>query len=144
MDVNTWREKSGQSEGGCLILNASYTEGAGSTLSEANVSLGKGKRYILTERINPEGVLSTVQCTAWEYDTSKFRRTVSSEFDLVCEREFLLSVGQTVFFLGMLCAGPISGVLSDRFGRKPVLIAMIMLLSISGKEFTSIKIMKNH
>ena len=78
-------------------------------------------------------------CTTWEYDTSKFRRTVSSEFNLVCDREFLLSVGQTVFFFGMLCGGPISGVLSDRYGRKPVLIVMIMLLSLSGEDLIAKK-----
>lgn len=71
-------------------------------------------------------------CTAWEYDLSKFSKTLASEFDLVCDREYLLSIGQTVYFLGMMCGGPVFGVLSDRFGRKPMLIASTLLMAISG------------
>lgn len=82
---------------------------------------------------------AAVPCTAWEYDNSKFSQTISSEFDLVCDREFLLSVGQTVFFFGMLCGGPISGILGDRFGRKPILIGMILLLSLTGFDNSPLK-----
>ena len=71
-------------------------------------------------------------CTAWEYDLSKFSSTLTSEFDLVCERENLLSIGQTVYFFGMLCGGPFFGVLSDRFGRKPMLIVSMLLMAGSG------------
>ena len=71
-------------------------------------------------------------CTAWEYDLSKFTQTLASEFDLVCEREKLLSIGQTVYFFGQLCSGPMFGVLTDRFGRKPMLIAAMLMMALSG------------
>ena len=73
-----------------------------------------------------------IACTAWEYDLSKFSQTLASEFNLVCDRENLLSIGQTVYFLGMMCGGPIFGILSDRFGRKPMLIASMLVMAISG------------
>ena len=73
-----------------------------------------------------------ITCNAWEYDLSKFSQTLASEFDLVCGREKLLSIGQTVYFFGMLCSGPMFGILSDRFGRKPMLIAAILMMSMSG------------
>ena len=34
-----------------------------------------------------------IACTAWEYDLSKFSQTLASEFNLVCDRENLLSIG---------------------------------------------------
>ena len=71
-------------------------------------------------------------CSAWEYDLSKFSQTLASEFDLVCEKEKLLSIGQTVYFFGMLCGGPMFGMLSDRFGRKPMLIASTLVMAVSG------------
>ena len=45
LDVNTWREKSGQSEGGCLILNTSFSERAGHTVGGVNGSLGEKKIF---------------------------------------------------------------------------------------------------
>ena len=71
-------------------------------------------------------------CTAWEYDRSKFSQTLASEFDLVCGREKLLSIGQTVYFFGQLCSGPTFGVLTDKFGRKPMLIAAMLMMATSG------------
>ena len=73
-----------------------------------------------------------IPCTSWEYDLSKFSKTLASEFNLVCGRESLLSIGQTVYFLGMMSGGPICGILSDRFGRKPILIVSMLVLAISG------------
>ena len=73
-----------------------------------------------------------IACTAWEYDLSKFSRTHTSEFNLVCGREELLSIGQTVYFFGELFSGPIFGVLSDRFGRKSILIVAVLMMAVSG------------
>ena len=74
----------------------------------------------------------TRACTAWEYDLSKFSQTLTSEFDLVCGREKLLSIGQTVYFFGQLFSGPMFGMLSDRFGRKLMLIVAMLMMATSG------------
>ena len=71
-------------------------------------------------------------CTAWEYDLSKFSQTLTSEFDLVCGREKLLSIGQTVYFFGQLFSGPLFGMLSDRFGRKLMLVVAMLMMATSG------------
>ena len=81
---------------------------------------------------NTSHEIGKIACTAWEYDLSKFSQTLTSEFDLVCGREKLLSIGQTVYFFGQLFSGPMFGMLSDRFGRKSILIAAVIMMAMSG------------
>ncbi len=58
--------------------------------------------------------------------------TIASQWDLVCSDEFLLGVGQTVYFLGMTLGVFMAGILSDRFGRKKVIIGLILKVSACG------------
>ncbi|XP_050727292.1 organic cation transporter protein-like isoform X2 [Eriocheir sinensis] len=60
----------------------------------------------------------TQPCDAWEYDTSSFRSTLISEWDLVCGREHLRSLSQIFFMVGYFFGAPLGGYFSDRFGRK--------------------------
>ena len=95
-------------------------------------------------------------CTKWEYDRSLFGATISTEWDLVCSNEvtrltskgqlsqpllyyknvpflqYLLSVGQTVYFLGMTLGVFLVGLLTDRFGRRPALLLVVATASLFG------------
>nr|XP_019952639.1 PREDICTED: solute carrier family 22 member 4-like [Paralichthys olivaceus] len=66
----------------------------------------------------------------WSYSTDIYKSTVVSEFHLVCSEEWKQPLTATVFFLGSLCGSFFSGLLSDRFGRKPVLFATIGLQTV--------------
>ncbi|XP_077360884.1 solute carrier family 22 member 4-like [Festucalex cinctus] len=63
----------------------------------------------------------------WVYDTDVYQSTVVSEYDLVCSQHWKQPLTSTIFFLGVLVGSFISGVISDRFGRKPVLFATIII-----------------
>ncbi|XP_057677085.1 solute carrier family 22 member 4-like isoform X4 [Corythoichthys intestinalis] len=52
---------------------------------------------------------------------------VPLEFDLVCDQHWKQPLTATIFFLGVLVGSFFSGLLSDRFGRKPVLFATIII-----------------
>ncbi|XP_022253266.1 solute carrier family 22 member 6-B-like [Limulus polyphemus] len=71
----------------------------------------------------------TVPCTKWDYTTTD--NTIITQWDLFCDREWLVSMNQTVFMLGMLIGVFISGHLSDRFGRRPVLLDSLCLSIVS-------------
>ncbi|RUS76631.1 hypothetical protein EGW08_015607 [Elysia chlorotica] len=59
-------------------------------------------------------------------------RSFVSEWDLVCEKEALPDLSQTVMSLGMMCGAFLFTVLADKFGRKPTyVICHICLLSIA-------------
>ena len=73
-----------------------------------------------------------VQCEEWEFDTSQFSSTITSDFGLVCDKEYLKSIAQTFYFVGMIFGVFTFGVLADIYGRKSILIPLLMGMSLSG------------
>nr|XP_048301254.1 solute carrier family 22 member 7 [Myodes glareolus]XP_048301255.1 solute carrier family 22 member 7 [Myodes glareolus] len=71
----------------------------------------------------PEGEPTTVPCSqGWEYDHSEFSSTIVTEWDLVCEQRGLNKITSTCFFIGVLLGAVVYGYLSDRFGRRQLLL----------------------
>ncbi|KAM7406739.1 hypothetical protein PAMA_002785 [Pampus argenteus] len=66
----------------------------------------------------------------WTYSTEHYQATVATEFNLVCSDQWKQPLTSLIYFLGGLCGCFISGLISDRFGRKPVLFGTIIILSI--------------
>ncbi|XP_030201039.1 organic cation transporter protein isoform X2 [Gadus morhua] len=58
----------------------------------------------------------------WQYDTSVFSSTVVTEWDLVCDRARTNSVLSSLYMAGLLVGAMGFGYLSDRYGRKPVML----------------------
>ncbi|XP_055492363.1 LOW QUALITY PROTEIN: solute carrier family 22 member 7-like [Leucoraja erinacea] len=76
---------------------------------------------------------SSLPCTSgWEYDTSQFTATIATEWDLVCDRRSLNQAAGTFFFLGVMLGGPIFGYLSDRYGRRRLLLLGCLVTAIFG------------
>ncbi|CAH0683059.1 unnamed protein product [Spodoptera exigua] len=71
-------------------------------------------------------------CTDFEYDRSIFKETIISQWDLVCDRQWLKNLTQTIFMLGILVGNMMFGHLSDRFGRRNPFLAAVFLQLISG------------
>ncbi|KAJ8361575.1 hypothetical protein SKAU_G00181000 [Synaphobranchus kaupii] len=58
----------------------------------------------------------------WVYDTSTFSSTLATEWNLVCDRKGMNRATATIFFIGVMIGAAVFGVLSDRFGRKTMLL----------------------
>ncbi|KAJ8013823.1 hypothetical protein DPEC_G00033790 [Dallia pectoralis] len=67
----------------------------------------------------------------WVYDNSTFKSTIATEWDLVCDRKWQNKAAATVFFIGVTFGALAFGSLSDRFGRK----IMLLVAYISGMIF---------
>ncbi|KAA8587895.1 hypothetical protein FQN60_001089 [Etheostoma spectabile] len=82
----------------------------------------------------PEFLLSSLKqegCKdGWTYSTEHYQSTVVTEFNLVCRDQWKQPLTSVVYFMGGLFGCFISGQISDRFGRKPVLFGAITALSI--------------
>lgn len=75
-----------------------------------------------------------IKCTAWEFDMNdQLGNTWMSEWNLVCDSEYLKIVGEMVFLVGVASGGVISGYLSDRFGRKMMLFSSAIFQTLFGK-----------
>ncbi|XP_071397630.1 organic cation/carnitine transporter 2 [Centroberyx affinis] len=66
----------------------------------------------------------------WEYDRSIYISTIVSEWDLVCDDKWKNPLTSSLFFCGVLTGSFISGQLSDRFGRKIVLFATMVVQTL--------------
>ncbi|CAK1555144.1 unnamed protein product [Leptosia nina] len=64
------------------------------------------------------------KCQEWGFDRSEVGDTIISEWNLVCDKENLTSLAEVVFLIGVGIGGVVGGWISDRFGRKRILMAM--------------------
>ncbi|CAI5771151.1 solute carrier family 22 member 7-like [Podarcis lilfordi] len=58
----------------------------------------------------------------WVYDSSQYASTTATEWDLVCEKKGMNQAIATFFFIGVTLGSVLFGYLSDRFGRRRMLL----------------------
>lgn len=61
---------------------------------------------------------STYYCTSWYFDHSKYGKTLTDSFNLVCEQDWYKSLYQSIVSVGVIMANIVWGSISDRYGRK--------------------------
>lgn len=71
-------------------------------------------------------------CHEHVFNTSVFTNTIQQDFDLVCERQHLTSLSQTIFMLGILIGNMVFGALADNFGRRAPLVIAVNIQLIFG------------
>ncbi|XP_051015606.1 solute carrier family 22 member 22-like [Acomys russatus] len=77
--------------------------------------------------------LETEPCLdGWTYDHSVFTSTIITEWDLVCDYQSFKYYAQTISLSGHLVSSLLCGIVSDRFGRKPLLVCSCLAYGILG------------
>ncbi|XP_055328148.1 beta-alanine transporter-like [Paramacrobiotus metropolitanus] len=75
----------------------------------------------------------TIACQyGWDYDTSVYKKTAATEWNLVCARDFFPTLSIEIHTLGTLFGSLLFGYLGDRLGRKKAFYIAAMLQLISG------------
>ncbi|KAM9315239.1 solute carrier family 22 member 7-like [Pholidichthys leucotaenia] len=75
----------------------------------------------------------TVPCQdGWIYDTSTFKSTVVTEWDLVCDKRHMNRATATIFFMGVMTGAAVFGYLSDRFGRRRMILLSYVMTALFG------------
>ncbi|XP_077193005.1 solute carrier family 22 member 7-like isoform X2 [Paroedura picta] len=68
----------------------------------------------------------------WVYDHSQYVSTTATEWDLVCEKKGLNQAIATFFFIGVTLGSVLFGYLSDRFGRRSILLLAFAVTLLFG------------
>ncbi|XP_061627700.1 solute carrier family 22 member 7-like isoform X1 [Phyllopteryx taeniolatus] len=77
----------------------------------------------LPRLLNSSEESSVVHCqNGWVYSKRYFKSTLATEWDLVCSRKGMNKATATIFFIGVMLGAPLFGYLSDRFGRRRLLL----------------------
>ncbi|GBO20296.1 Solute carrier family 22 member 7, partial [Araneus ventricosus] len=81
---------------------------------------------------NNSSIRETVACDSWEYDRSIYTSTIVSQWNLVCDRGWLVSMSKSIFVTGYLLSSTLFAYFTDKFGRKPLILACNILAIVSG------------
>lgn len=74
------------------------------------------------------------KCKSWEYDSNdKLGNNWISEWNLVCDRDELKTMAESLFLVGVATGGIITGYLSDKFGRKKMLYISFTFQTMFGE-----------
>ena len=115
LGVEDWRNLSGQDSDGCSLYDIDWDNYNQGVLENKNSSKKRRRN-----------------CQKWEFDQTDFTSTITSEFGLVCGRDYLTSLAQTLYFVGMVLGVLTFGVLADIYGRKTVMVPLLVGMAITG------------
>ncbi|XP_030405152.1 solute carrier family 22 member 13-like [Gopherus evgoodei] len=78
------------------------------------------------------GLNVTKKCQeGWVY-SSEQTPTLVTQFDLVCDRKELNDISQSIYMLGLLLGAVVFGSLSDRIGRRPIILLSMLVMGTFG------------
>ncbi|KAH6934983.1 hypothetical protein HPB50_002666 [Hyalomma asiaticum] len=98
---------------------------------EADGSYSRCTVYVPPLPVAPEEERRVIRCERWDYDIANIQDSIVSSYDLVCDRRWLYHVSSLVYMVGAMPFAPFAGVLSDKRGRKPVIMATVIALLLA-------------
>ncbi|KAK7912916.1 hypothetical protein WMY93_013127 [Mugilogobius chulae] len=116
---------------------------------QSSCSMYSEPQYQYLSGFNSSNNTLMVECqNGWVYDNSTFKSTIATEWDLVCSQKGMNKATATIFFIGVMFGAPLFGFLSDRFGRRRLLLvsyictlmfAILSAFSISYAMFSAMR-----
>lgn len=71
-------------------------------------------------------------CNSWNFDKTYYKSTLTEEWSMVCDRSFLSSNVQMIYFSGYLVGSFMFGYLADVFGRRPIMLSSFLFIIFGG------------
>lgn len=73
-----------------------------------------------------------ITCDNHIFNTSKHKISAVTEWDMVCSRAILPATADALFMVGVLIGSLVFGQMSDKYGRKPIFFASLILQVVFG------------
>lgn len=102
-------------------LPSAHEHDPNTTLTFLNTHLSKQGSCDYLEKNIMTGETIKRACKHWSFDDSIFTSTVTSEYRLVCGREYLRATYTSIYMFGVLVGSPLNGLLADKYGRRPTI-----------------------
>ncbi|KAG5263914.1 hypothetical protein AALO_G00270030 [Alosa alosa] len=119
------------------FLNSSSYGGPGYNLSlpteevRGEVILSRCRRYAEQGALDAGSNQSSERCLdGWVFSKERYVSTIVTEWDLVCDDEWKTPFTVTLFFFGVLMGSFLSGIISDRYGRKCIFFATLAVQTV--------------
>ncbi|XP_029641021.1 organic cation transporter protein-like [Octopus sinensis] len=90
------------------------------------------EKCLIYSNTTENGNGTTQKCSSWVYDKTNTHTSITTQLNLVCDKAILARHTFTFYFMGSILAMVSCGILSDRFGRKKVIIVCLFLQGSSG------------
>ncbi|KAH7947789.1 beta-alanine transporter [Rhipicephalus sanguineus] len=73
-----------------------------------------------------------IPCASWEFDLDKYGKNIVSEWALVCDRAWLITLARLVYAAACIVFTPLVSRLADHVGRKLIVFSIIPVVLITG------------
>ncbi|KAJ8032204.1 Solute carrier family 22 member 8 [Holothuria leucospilota] len=81
---------------------------------------------------NPSNEAGGCCRTGWEYDTKLTGVSIVSEWNLVCTRDYLPDLSQSILMAGYAVGSIVAGPLADKYGRRPTQLVSVIVVTLAG------------
>ncbi|XP_068228166.1 organic cation transporter-like protein [Palaemon carinicauda] len=113
------------------FINDDLESGNGTELSQRYFN--NSERYCSQyNQIMDGGIYEEGNCTELHFDKSVFTKTITSEFELICDRNYLRATYQSIYMGGVFFGCLLSAILADKYGRKGVIIFGVITFTALG------------
>jgi len=92
----------------------------------------KPKSYEQCDFATTSPKYETAYCSEYVFDHTFWETTIITEYDLVCEKSALPYLAKMVIFSGLALGSFVSGLVSDRFGRKKAIWFSSVTMLVAG------------